>query len=111
MSIHYNILCSVLVIAFVVLCNADYAHECIYDDSGLCIEDCPPGTISYTSGCGTEETMSQRTCRRPIARSIGFICDLSRCDCPEPKVWDETIEKCVFYKDCSSKNFSGRNRL
>ncbi|KAL0832790.1 hypothetical protein ABMA28_000955 [Loxostege sticticalis] len=92
---------AVIIVACMALCTN--AEECIYDDRGLCEEPCPPGTISYTSPCSVEETMSQRTCRHPIAQPMGIICDLSRCDCPEPKVWDELAEKCVLLADCSEK--------
>ncbi|XP_013190233.2 uncharacterized protein LOC106134679 [Amyelois transitella] len=84
--------------------------ECVYDGNGICIEGCPPDTYSYTPSC-MEETMSQRTCRAPVARSLGQICDYSRCDCREPKVWDEAEKKCVLIADCSEQQIIDENDI
>lgn len=51
-----------------------------------------------------EDTMSQRTCRQPDARSLGVLCDQTRCDCPASKVLDEVTNKCVNIEECSDQS-------
>ncbi|XP_026755673.1 uncharacterized protein LOC113515612 [Galleria mellonella] len=98
----HNLLATVVVVLICVSLNAK-GENCIRDDRGLCIADCPPGTYSYNPSC-TEQAMSQRTCRKPQARAIGVFCDYSRCDCAEPKVWDEAAKKCVLIQNCSDQS-------
>ncbi|XP_049869999.1 uncharacterized protein LOC126369554 [Pectinophora gossypiella] len=85
-----------------ILLNVE-CEECIYGSDGLCMEPCPPKTVSYSPGCD-EEVISQRTCRSPIPRRIGRYCDYSRCDCENDQVWDEAARKCVILKDCSDQS-------
>ncbi|GBP66969.1 hypothetical protein EVAR_49944_1 [Eumeta japonica] len=84
-------------------CFQAVTPDCVYDDSGLCMQECPADTVSYTSGCDLREVMSRRTCKEPEPRSLGPMCDLSRCDCVEPKVWDEAVSKCVPLEECTKE--------
>ncbi|XP_059046115.1 uncharacterized protein LOC131841802 [Achroia grisella] len=102
----FSLLATVVVVSLCAGINVK--GDCIYDDGGLCLRDCPPDTFSYNPGC-IEQTMSQRTCSQPKARAIGVLCDYSRCDCAEPKVWDEAAEKCVLLEDCSDQSKLANN--
>ncbi|RVE43402.1 hypothetical protein evm_011939 [Chilo suppressalis] len=76
--------------------------DCIHDGNGLCITPCPPDTYTYSPGC--QVVMSQRTCRSPRSRPMGFMCDYWRCDCHKPLVWDKAASKCVMFEDCSDQS-------
>ncbi|XP_047998956.1 uncharacterized protein LOC125236276 [Leguminivora glycinivorella] len=103
--------CGVILVFLCACVWRTYAEECIYGAFGECLSPCPPGTFSYTPGCGYD-TMSRRTCRAPVARVIGRYCDYSRCDCDATRVWDEAARKCVLLKDCSDQTqFSKKNEL
>ncbi|KOB64473.1 putative protease inhibitor 4, partial [Operophtera brumata] len=61
------------------------------------------GTFAYNPSC-ENVTMSQRTCRKPEARSLGYICDYIRCECLQQKYWDEAANKCVQLEECSDQS-------
>ncbi|XP_077289053.1 uncharacterized protein LOC143913250 [Arctopsyche grandis] len=89
----------ILLLIFALVAVA-VSHErgCLYS-FGQCRYECPEGTRAYLSACRSP-TWSERTCKEPEKRDMGPICDLSRCDCDEPTVKDESSGKCVKLEDC-----------
>ncbi|KAJ0178798.1 hypothetical protein K1T71_005573 [Dendrolimus kikuchii] len=97
------ILVIIVVISTRVLLNVA-GKECeMYDSNGICLPPCPKGTNRYLPSC-EDVAFSQRTCRQPVSRSLGVLCDYSSCECPDTQVWDEAAKKCVKVEYCSDQS-------
>ncbi|XP_075972030.1 uncharacterized protein LOC142973889 [Anticarsia gemmatalis] len=98
-----NLFATIFIFAFVL--HGIKGEDCeTYDGNGLCIKACPKGMVLYSSDCVTP-TMSRRTCREPEPRSLGPLCDYTRCECPQGKVYDEAADKCVCLRNCSDQSY------
>lgn len=59
---------------------------------------CPEDAYYYSSGC--TRTWSRPSCQKPEPTYLGPICDLIRCQCNPPKLWNDESGECVNVSEC-----------
>ncbi|XP_050562586.1 uncharacterized protein LOC126912755 [Spodoptera frugiperda] len=96
-----NLFAAIFVFACFLTCKGEDCEA--YDEFGSCTGPCSEDKVLYSMGCH-QDSMTERTCRNPVPRNIGVRCDYARCECPEPKIWDEAAHSCVNIEDCSDQS-------
>ncbi|KAJ8711947.1 hypothetical protein PYW08_008901 [Mythimna loreyi] len=96
-----KIILALCVLSIVALVNAK-PSGCRFGPWGRCVEQCPDGTHSYSSGC--RPLVPEATCDNPNpVAGQAPLCDYSACYCDAPTVRDSTTGRCVQLEECPKK--------